>query len=278
MIKFAHICPTQYLQSYAKYNGVHLILAHLVEQDEMYANFYASLSDNIPKIMDNGGFEMYKQGRPLYPSEKLIEMGHKCKADYIVMTDYPAEYWVKTKEKAEEMIPLLKNAGFKTFYCPQSEIGDVEGLLDSIEWGLDHADVDLIGISILSSPNAFGVERNNNLQRYMSRYHIFNLLSTQRHVFDKIYRRPLDQRFHCLGMVDGPNEIQLLSLYHDYIYSWDSSAAIWSGLNNIRFDNSPTGLINGKFEKEVDFNINIDLTDDIKQDIMYNIIHINSLL
>jgi hypothetical protein len=28
---------------------------------------------------------------------------------------------------------------------------------------------------------------------------------------------------------------------------------VWAGLNGIAFDNSPTGLINGKFEKEVDF-------------------------
>ena len=38
-----------------------------------------------------------------------------------------------------------------------------------------------------------------------------------------------------------------------YIDTWDSSAAIWAGLNGIRFDNTPTGLLSGKFEKEVDF-------------------------
>ena len=38
------------------------------------------------------------------------------------------------------------------------------------------------------------------------------------------------------------------------IDTWDSSAAVWAGLNGIAFDNSPTGLMNGKFELEVDFN------------------------
>lgn len=54
-------------------------------------------------------------------------------------------------------------------------------------------------------------------------------------------------------MVDGPNEIKLMSQFKGYINSWDSSAAIWAGLNDIAFDNSPTGLLDGKFEAEVDF-------------------------
>ena len=45
----------------------------------------------------------------------------------------------------------------------------------------------------------------------------------------------------------------MLREYHKYIFSWDSSAAIWAGINDVLFDDSPTGLMNGKFEKEVDF-------------------------
>ena len=29
--------------------------------------------------------------------------------------------------------------------------------------------------------------------------------------------------------------------------------SVWAGLNGVSFDDSPTGLKNGKFEKEVDF-------------------------
>ena len=56
-------------------------------------------------------------------------------------------------------------------------------------------------------------------------------------------------------MVDGPNEIKMLAQWFqtDDLHTWDSSAAVWAGLNNITFDESPTGLLNGKFEKEVDF-------------------------
>lgn len=58
---------------------------------------------------------------------------------------------------------------------------------------------------------------------------------------------------HFLGMVDGPNEILLLRDHLEYIDTWDSSAAVWAGLCDIEFDNSPSGLINGKNEIEVDF-------------------------
>lgn len=53
-------------------------------------------------------------------------------------------------------------------------------------------------------------------------------------------------------MVDGPNEIALVRDFR--IDTWDSSAGVWAGLNGVSFDDSPTGLFDGKFEKHVDFN------------------------
>ena len=64
------------------------------------------------------------------------------------------------------------------------------------------------------------------------------------------------KKIHFLGMVDGPNEIALMRDFP--IDTWDSSAAVWAGLNGISFDESPTGLFEGKFEKHVDFNAKID--------------------
>lgn len=60
-----------------------------------------------------------------------------------------------------------------------------------------------------------------------------------------------NKKIHFLGMVDGPNEILLCKGLK--IDTWDSSAAVWAGLNDIEFDTSPTGMVNGKFEDEVDF-------------------------
>jgi len=278
-IKFCHISPTAFLK-YTKTNGAHLILAHLVEDDEEYSHYYRYLNDGAYKIMDNSAFEMFKLGRPMYDEHKLLTMAGECKADCIVMSDYPKQPYTVTVEAAKRLAPKFKDVGYDTFFVPQSELGDMDGLLRSIEWGLNSPEIDLIGLSILSCPIACGVDettfdggkRNDayKMQRFMSRWKIF-------HEMDKrdLLTFQAQKRFHCLGMVDGPNEISLLRDYQDYIFSWDSSAAVWAGMNGISFDNSPTGLMNGKFEKEVDFKSYNEHNSTL---VLQNIEYINNLL
>lgn len=251
MIDFCHIMPTAFLNTYANKYKTQLILAHLVEEDEHYRNFFAKY--NRTKIMDNSAFEMFKTGQPMYPADKLIEMGHKVNADYIVMSDYPNEDPSKTIAAAEELAPKFKEAEFGTFFCPQSKIGDLEGLISAFAWAANSHLVDYIGFSILNIPNAYGVEKNNKLQRYLSRLKFVQELD-KRGILEQIVNNK--KKIHFLGMVDGPNEIELMGYngYDECIDTWDSSAAVWYGLNGIKFDNSPTGAVNGKFEKEVDFN------------------------
>jgi len=153
-------------------------------------------------------------------------------------------------------------------------VGDLTDYMEGLSWGLNSDLVDRIGLSILGCPNAYGVEKDNKLQRYMSRYSI--LKHAQKLGMLDGYKHA--KKFHCLGMVDGPNEIELLRPFHPYIASWDSSAAVWAGLNGIRFDNSPTGLVNGKFELEVDFNHSGAMPVDILNDVLYNISYIDQLV
>lgn len=281
-IKFCHIAPTYFLDRLTNTNGAHLILAHLVEQDDIYANYYANLNDGKVKIMDNSAFEMFKQGRPMYDSSKLVEMGKKCKADVIVMSDYPKEHWSKTVNAANALIPKLKAEGFGTFFVPQGEFGDLNGVLQSFEWAIENPDIDLIGVSILTCPIAFEVNesKHNNyqrhkgycLQRFLSRWKMFKALDAAGHL------RSVQaiKKFHCLGMTDGPNEIELLEEYHPYIYSWDSSAAVWAGLNGVPFDRSPSGLQYGKMEEEVNFDYKQEVPS-MMSTVEFNIGYINSL-
>lgn len=258
LINFCHISPTKYLREYTSRNGAHLILAHLVESDPAYRTYYANLDDGKYKIMDNSAFEMFKLGREMYESDKLIEMANQCHADCVVMSDYPKEHSSRTKYKAESMIPQLKEAGFDTFFCPQSKLGDIEDLIGAIEWGLNNEDVDLIGMSILACPIALGVNEGKfedggrsdayKLQRFVSRFTVFDILQQRGLLTEKALKR-----FHCLGMTDGPREIRLLKQFEPYIFSWDTSAAIWAGIHGLTFDGSSTGLAEGKFEKEVEF-------------------------
>jgi hypothetical protein len=281
MINFCHISPTAYLDPYTHSNGAHLLLAHLVEEDEEYRDFYANLDDGKYKIMDNSAFEMFKQGRPMYESDKLIEMAKLCRADCIVMSDYPKEPALKTVEAAKRLAPMYKDAGFETFFVPQSRLGDMQDYLDAFEWALDNNHIDLIGVSILGAPIACGVNELTftdgvgardgayKLQRYLSRLEVFHQLESAGLLNDSARKR-----FHCLGMVDGPREIELLREYHPYIFSWDSSAAVWAGINGIRFDDSPTGLMHGKFEKEVNFEY---CGEHEVDDVYFNIEYIDNL-
>lgn len=276
-VKFAHIAPISYLPL-VRHHNTHLLLAHLVEENEDYRNFYISLKKENPNVfyhLDNSAFEMFKRGQPMYDSSKLLKMAESVQANSIVMSDYPKEHWEKTVESADRLIPQFKDAGFYTFFCPQSELGDLDGLMSGFEWGLYNDNVDYIGVSILNCPLALGINENKHgegrrndsyrMQRYLSRWAILNELRN-RNLLSKAYKR-----FHCLGMTDGPKEISLLEEYHDYIFSWDSSSAIWHGIHGIQYDNSPTGLINGKYEEEVDFNIAATTDVENLAKIVYNI-------
>ena len=255
MTEFAHITPTAYLDLFASGRPFHLTLAHLVEQDDQYASWYSARDTSrslMPyvNIMDNSAFEMYKQGRPMYEADTLIPMGKKVGADYIVMSDYPGEVSQKTIDKAKEMGPELRKAGFGTFFVPQSQEGNLEELIDCFEWATFSDDVDYIGVSILAVPLAYGVEKDNKLQRFLSRWKFMRELD-ERGLLQTMETN--NKKIHFLGMVDGPNEITLMQDWLHFINTWDSSAAVWAGMCNISFDQSPTGLINGKNEIEVDF-------------------------
>lgn len=253
MTDFCHISPTPHLDDFARGRKTHLVLAHLIEQDDSYAQWYADEKKRYPSsitIQDNSAFEMYKQGRPMYPSDKLNTMAERVGADYIVMSDYPGEPGEKTVQSAIDSSQDIRDGGFGTFFVPQSEIGDVDDLIAGFEWAAESDHVDYIGVSILAVPNAYGVEKGNNLQRFLSRWHLLNQLEDVG-VLQRIKQN--DKRVHMLGLVDGFREIELVRNHLKYIDTWDSSAAVWYGLNGIAFDDSPSGALNGKFEKEVDF-------------------------
>lgn len=259
-INFCHISPTKYLETFVSGRPFHLTLAHLIEVDPEYVEFYVKEKETheCSIIMDNSAFEMYKQNREMYDSSKLIDMATKVHADYIVMSDYPGEPSQKTINKAVEMSADIKAAGFGTFFVPQSQEGDLEDYLSAYEWAADNPDiVDYVGVSILGAPLAYGVERDNKLQRYLSRYKIMMELE-KRGILDRFQEN--GTKIHFLGMVDGPNEVELVQQWKHHIDTWDSSAASWLGLNGGEFDNSPTGRVEGKFELEVDFDYNVENT------------------
>ena len=246
-MKFCHIAPVAHLDL-VKDRSAHLTLAHLIDEGHQdYIDFYKNEKFDI-NIMDNSAFELYKAQLPMFDPEKLVGLAQQVNATHIVLPDHPSHPSMVGIDDAKRYAPVFKEAGFGTFFVPQSDVLDLEDLITSFAWAASSPLIDYIGISILAVPNAYGCEQNNPLQRFVSRWKFMN----------ELYDRNLlqlaaqnNKKIHFLGMVDGPNEISLLRDFH--IDTWDSSAGVWAGLNGLAFDHSPTGLTNGKFEKHVDF-------------------------
>lgn len=254
---FCIIAPTAYLEEYAIRSKAHLVLAHLVDTDEKYASFYRErrgLGDFI--IMDNGAFELLE---PYTPS-KLIELGKKCGAHALVLPDYPFQPSSKTIQAAKEYIPIFKEAGFNTFFVPQSETGELSDWIDSYVWAADNPDIDIIGMSILGVPNALP-----HIPASYARVVMTELLFDRGLFADKYH--------HYLGLNAGPN-VELPSLIEMCaLNSCDSSNPVWSGINGIRYNPTYSDWmgVQKKYLREVDFDTILTEKAHIHEAIEYNI-------
>lgn len=234
--QFCIITPTAYLEKFASQSSMHLILAHLVDTDQQYANFYANRNEF--KIMDNGAFELGES----YAPDKLIELGMKCKAHAIVLPDYPAQDVAKTIQAAISWGPAVRNAGFYTFFAPQSEVGDAEGWIEAYRWGAETQLIDIVGMSILAIPNALP-----HIPRSYARVVMTQML-IDRGIFN------FNKYHHYLGLNAGPAlEIPPL-ITMNALDSCDSSGPVWAGICGQTY--SPmfdSYLATRKIDKHVDF-------------------------
>lgn len=259
-MKFAAIAPTSAIKLVAE-RDFHLVLAHLIGDNE-YTRAYRQIKQDDPNtliILDNGAFELTQQGKPMFPADKLIGLAKQVDADYIVLPDYPGEPAAKTREAALKYADEFASVGYGSFYCPQSTVGDLQGLMEEFVWAFESRKIDYVGFSILNIPNAYGVV-DDPLQRYLSRYNFvedlnnFVVSTTKYHSINDM-KEATGTKIHFLGMLDGPNEIELMSKQLDCtIDTWDSSSPVWAGFELTRYDNSPTGLKRGKVKSHVNFN------------------------
>ena len=246
-IKFAHISPVCYMEKAEMFSGCNLVLAHLADVNDKYANFYAKSKKYT--IMDNGAFELGES----YDPSKLIELGHKVNAQCIVLPDYPNQEWQKTVDAAILHTPAIKAAGFDVMFVPQALKGDVEGYMKAWRWALFSSNIDLVGLSILGAPNAYPEEN-----RLITRYKILRELETNCHL------KSFKKKIHMLGMLDTVHEIALCKQFEYAIKSWDSSAAVWAGLNDKR-----VSQLKSKFETPVDFDFPLQHEGTIRENIFY---------
>lgn len=234
--EFCIITPTNYLEQYAAQSSMHLVLAHLVDTDEKYANFYASRSEY--KIMDNGAFELGES----YDPASLIRLATKCKANAIVLPDYPGQPGQKTVDAASKLIPLVKSAGFDTMFVPQSQVGDFDDWVEAYAWGSYNSDVDILGMSILGIPNALP-----DVERAYARVVMTTILQYNNNFNYTKYH-------HYLGLNAGPG-LEIPSLIKmRALDSCDSSGPVWAGIWGVEYTKEADSLSPvKKLARHVDF-------------------------
>jgi len=237
---FGIITPTAYLQRYAKQSHFHLVLAHLIDVDKEYTTFYRRMSERGDFIiMDNGAFELGES----YEPSKLIELATRVAADAVVLPDYPAQHSILTIDAARDLGARVKDAGFLTFFAPQSRVGETEEWIDAYSWGVNNPEIDIIGMSILAIPNALP-----RIPRSYARVVMTQLL-IDRGVFGTF------KYHHYLGLNAGPNlEIPAL-INMDALTSCDSSNPVWAGIcGQMYTPMADSFLMTRKIDKHVDFN------------------------
>ncbi len=249
---FCTIAPTAYLPQCARLLGskYHLLLAHLLDpassdEDPKYREFYArTKQQDEVYILDNGAFEIGQS----YSPDRLIDIGKSVNADILVLPDYPFDNWERTREAARTYIPQFKQAGFKTFYVPQSAIGDWDGWLESFEWALFNPEIDVIGLSILALPNALP-HIPKSYARVVAADRLYSWLSesnTRIELFNA-------KHIHWLGFLSPGLELPTLAKL-GMIDTIDSSGPVWFAHCGIKYDETnDSWAIDKKHLPEVDF-------------------------
>ena len=238
---FCFITPISYLDLYAIASKRHLVLAHLVDQNDVYANFYKTRSECGDYIMmDNSAYELHEP----YSPEKLLSLAEKCGAHAIVLPDYPFQPAEVTIEAAHKFAQMFHDAGYANFFVPQSKRGDTEDWIRAYRWAANNPLIDIIGMSILGIPNALP-----HIDPAYARVVMTSILQ-DRDVF------ACDKAHHYLGLNSGP-ALEIPSLLRmNALTSIDSSGPVWSAVLGHSYTKESDSLqMVSKIKLPVDFNV-----------------------
>lgn len=263
-MKLAFITPTAYLDQYAKQGDIYLALAHLIddEGENEYASFHRREAQQGKRvILDNGLFE----GAQVDP-ESLIRRASAIGAHCVFAPDvlYDAKATIK---EFKQFIKLKHEAGL---VC---EIAGVPQADNPAEWWecfqfMDlHPECNLIGLSILSVPKAFGRDTGPTKRPITdSRVHLIRQL----YAYSDLSGRRITP-CHLLGLGESYADIvTALQLLPREIVSNDSSSSFVHGLHGVRYQRG--GVIpGGKIHEKLDFGIEEDLAADRHEAVQHNI-------
>jgi len=265
-VKYGYISPVKYQHLIPESADFHLILAHLLDNQE-YVDFYKEkIKRGDQVILDNSAFEFK---RALSATEILgfIERSG-IQPTYVVAPDYPFLDWKETMASTLSFIQQVKDQPYKIMAVPQSVKGDVKGWMQCYQGMYDNPNISIIGMSILGIPNAFcSLTGTDDIA--------FNRVYATQYILENTTVKPGRKWHHYLGLGGGPREI-LLQRGLELMDSNDSSSPIWHGYLGIKFDDSLWGLKDGKTKREVDFSV--PFFNSSEESIKFNIGYIENLI
>jgi hypothetical protein len=175
-----------------------MALAHLCKDPEYVNNFRTIREEGGYVYLDNSQYEL---GYSL-PIEKVLEAAFLINANCVILPDGDLTH-----------LEEVKYSGFDVMYIPADP--DLEK--DFID-AMFNKKIDVVGLSYSKVATYMGRARHCTTSR-------FDFLTT-------IGEMLPNKKIHMLGMAT-PGEIALMRPFRDLILSWDTSIAIWAGLNHI---------------------------------------------
>ena len=233
-IRFAHIAPTKHILHAASNSLAHMALAHLIKDPEYVENFRTIRDEGGYVYLDNSQYEL---GYSL-PIETVLDAAQLINANCVILPDGDLTH-----------LELVKRAGFDVMYIPMAPDFEKDFLQ-----AMFNTKIDKVGLSYSKTSAALGRPRHSTTSR-------FDFLTTVGEMLP-------NKKIHMLGMVT-PGEIALMRPFKDLIYSWDTSIAVWAGLNHIQIaDMKHKNVAAVDFDSELHWGNIVDL----------NIEYINKLL
>lgn len=199
--KVAQIVPVSQLNDIEN-NQYHMCLAHLVAQDEVYANFYKALSSYGKYVlMDNGEAE----GEQLQPDE-LIKMYERIKPTEIVLPDTLKDC-NDTLRKTLSFVEEYGDLPYKFMGVPQGQ--DINEWCDCVNVMLRNERISSIGVSKFL---------NIATQNAWIRYHAVAYITFVAH---RLGRN--DVEVHLLGCDEGPAIVKRIQETFPIVRGCDSA-------------------------------------------------------
>lgn len=218
-IQFAHIAPTKHILHAASHSQVHMALQHLCVDREYTEKFNQISREGGYIYLDNSQFEL---GKPCSIDE-LIAAGHLIDASCLILPD---------GDMSEEDCKIIHANGFDVMVIPEGPALD-----ELVMEALNRRDIDFVGLSYSKTSQYLGRPRHSVTSRFDFLASLGTMLP--------------NKKLHLLGGV-LPGEIALMKPFQNAIKSWDTSLAVWAGLNG-----TDIRTMTHKNGESVDFNTDL---------------------